>query len=79
MLGKIAAAIVGERLAGKNKGASGAVKGILVETLAKRLIPTIAAAAVLGYAYRKAKGSPGRKPAYPADAEPSPPSGSAST
>jgi hypothetical protein len=75
MLGKIAAAIIGERLAGRNKGASGAVKGILVETVAKRLIPTIAAAAVLGYAYKKAKSSLDREPSYPSDAEPSPPSG----
>ena len=76
MLGKIAAAIIGERLAGRNKGASGAVKGILVETVAKRLIPTIAAAAVLGYAYKKVKGSPDREPSsYPSDAEPSSPLG----
>jgi hypothetical protein len=75
MLGKIAAAIIGERLAGRNKGASGAVKGILVESVAKRLIPTIAAAAVLGYAYKKMKGSSNRGPSYPPDAEPSSPSG----
>jgi hypothetical protein len=75
MLGKIAAAIVGEQLARKNKGASGAVKGILVETVAKRLIPTIAAAVVLGYAYKKTKDTLDRKPSYPSDAEPSPPSG----
>jgi hypothetical protein len=75
MLGKIAAAIIGDRLAGKNKGAKGAVVGIAVETMAKRVIPAIAAAAVLGYVYRKAKGAPGRKPSYPSEAEPSPPSG----
>ncbi len=75
MLGKIAAGIIGGRLAGKNKGASGAVKGVLVESVAKRLIPAIAAAAVLGYAYKKVKGSFDRKPSYPSDAEPSPPSG----
>ena len=75
MLGKIAAAMIGERLAGRNRGAGGAVKGILVETVAKRLIPTIAAAAVLGYAYKKVKGSLDRKPSYPSGAEPSPPSG----
>jgi hypothetical protein len=73
MLGKIAAAIVGERLAGRNKGASGAVKGIIVESVAKRLIPTIAAAAILGYAYKKAKDYLNREPAYPSEATPSPP------
>ena len=75
MLGKIAAAIIGDRLAGKNRGAKGAIVGIAVETVAKRVIPAIAAAAVLGYAYRKAKGSRDREPAYPSDAAPSPPSG----
>ena len=75
MLGKIAAAIIGDKLAGRNKGASGAVKGILVESVAKRLIPTIAAAALLGYAYKKAKASLDRRPSYPSEAEPSPPSG----
>jgi hypothetical protein len=74
MLGKIAAAIIGERLAGKNKGARGAIAGIAVETIAKRVIPAIAAAAVLGYVYKKAKGSLGREPGYPSDASPSPPS-----
>jgi hypothetical protein len=71
MLGKIAAAIIGERLAGRNKGASGAVKGIIVETVAKRLIPTIAAAAILGYAYKKANDYLDREPAYPSEATPS--------
>jgi hypothetical protein len=79
MLGKIAAAIIGDRMAGKGKGASGAIKGILIETVAKKVIPTIAAAAILGYAYKKAKdlyeeefGS--EEPDYPSDASPSSPS-----
>ena len=75
MLGKIAAAIIGDRLAGKNKGAKGAIAGIAVETMAKRVIPAIAAAAVLGYAYKKVKGSLDRGRSYPSDASPSPPSG----
>ena len=41
MLGKIAAAIIGNRMAGRNKGARGAAAGIVVESVAKRLIPTI--------------------------------------
>lgn len=75
MLGKIAAAIIGERLAGKNKGAKGAIIGIAVETVAKRVVPAIAAAAVLGYAYKKAKDYLDREPVYPSEATPSPPSG----
>jgi hypothetical protein len=73
MLGKIAAAIIGERLAGKNERAKGAIIGVAVETVAKRVIPAIAAAAVLGYAYKKAKNYLNREPAYPSDATPSPP------
>jgi hypothetical protein len=79
MLGKIAAAIIGDRMSRKGKGASGAVKGIVIETVAKKLIPAIAAAAILGYAYKKAKhlyeeefGD--EEPGYPSDASPSSPS-----
>ena len=74
MLGKIAAAIIGERMAGRNTGARGAIKGILVETVAKKVIPTVAAAAILGYAYKKARRYLDREPSYPSDASPSPPS-----
>jgi hypothetical protein len=76
MLGKIAAAIIGGRMAGRNQGASGAVEGILVETVAKKLIPTIAAAAILGYAYKKAKDflEDEGEPSYPSEASPAPPS-----
>jgi hypothetical protein len=75
MLGKIAAALIGQRMAGRDKGASGAIKGILIETVAKKLVPTIAAAAVLGYAYKKAKDVlEGDEPSYPSDASVSPPS-----
>ena len=74
MLGKIAAALIGERIGGKNKGASGAIKGILVETVAKKVVPTLAAAAILGFAYKKVKHVlDGGKPVYPSDSAPSPP------
>ena len=75
MLGKVAAAIIGDRMAGRNKGAKGAITGIVVETVAKKVIPTMAAAAVLGFAYKKAKDYLDREPSYPSDATPSPPSG----
>jgi hypothetical protein len=74
MLGKIAAAIIGDRMAGKNSGASGAIKGVLVETVAKKVIPTVAAAAILGFAYKKARDYFDRRPGYPSEASPSPPS-----
>ena len=41
MLGKIAAAVVGDRIAGRNKGAKGAVLGIVAATALKRAIPTM--------------------------------------
>jgi hypothetical protein len=76
MLGKIAAAIIGDRIAGKRRGAKGAVLGIAAETALKRVIPTIAAAAILGYAYKKAKDFlEENEPDYPSEATPSPPSG----
>ena len=76
MLGKIAGAMIGSRLAGRNKGASGAVAGVVVESLAKRVIPALAAAVVLGYAYKKAKKAFGgdEEPDYPSEASPAPPS-----
>ena len=76
MLGKIAAAVVGDRIAGRNKGAKGAVLGIVAATALKRVIPTIAAAAILGYAYKKAKNFlEENEPDYPSEATPSPPAG----
>ena len=76
MLGKIAAAVIGGRVAGRNKGAKGAVLGIVAETALKRVIPTIAAAAVLGYAYKKTKSFlEENEPDYPSEASPSPPPG----
>jgi len=77
MLGKIAGAMIGAKIAGRNKGARGAVAGVAVETVAKRVIPAIAAAAILGYAFKKAKdGLAGRSlPTYPSGASPAPPPG----
>lgn len=80
MLGKIAGALIGERIAGRNKGAKGAVLGVVAETVVKKVIPTIAAIAILGYAYKKARDIFEEEfgegePSYPSDATPSSPSG----
>lgn len=76
MLGKIAGALIGRHVAGKNKGLQGALIGVAVETVARRLIPTLAAAAVLGFGFKKAKDYlTDDEPAHPSDAEPSLPSG----
>ncbi|HET7315924.1 MAG TPA: hypothetical protein VFI88_00685 [Sphingomicrobium sp.] len=55
MPGKIAAAFIGDKIAGQNQGAKGAITGVAVETVAKKVIPAIAAVAVLGFAYKMAK------------------------
>lgn len=80
MFGKIAGALIGERMAGKGKGANGAILGIVAETVIKRVVPTIAAVAILGYACKKAKDLLGEKlgqsePSYPPEATPSSPAG----
>jgi hypothetical protein len=78
MLGKIAGALIGERVAGRNKGAKGAILGVVAETVVRKVVPTIAAIAILGYAYKKTKDFleeefGGEKPSYPPDATPSSP------
>jgi hypothetical protein len=55
MLGKIAAAIIGEKIAGRNEGGKGAVLGVIAATVARKVVPTVAAVAILGYAAKKAK------------------------
>lgn len=79
MLGKIAGALIGERMAGKNRGAKGAILGIVAETVVRKVVPTIAAIAILGYAYKKARDFleeefGDSEPAYPSEAAPSSPS-----
>jgi hypothetical protein len=79
MLGKIAGALIGERIAGRNKGAKGAILGVVAETVIRKVVPTVAAIAILGFAYKKAKDFleeefGGREPAYPSEATPSSPS-----
>ena len=79
MLGKIAGALIGERIAGRKSGAKGAILGIVAETVVRKAVPTVAAIAILGYAYKKTKvflwaefGD--SQPAYSPEATPSSPS-----
>jgi len=79
MLGKIAGALIGERIAGRNKGAKGAILGVVAETVVRKVVPTVAAIAILGFAYKKARDFlkeefGGNGPAYPSEATPSSPS-----
>ena len=53
MIGKLVGAFVGEKVAGENEGAKGALLGYGVASLAKRGIPTIAALALGGFLFKK--------------------------
>lgn len=78
MLGKIAGALIGRRLAGRHSGAKGALLGYGAAALARRGLGPLAAVAALGWGAKKLYERRGRRsPAYPPDATPSPPSGSA--
>lgn len=69
MLGKLAGAWLGEKVAGQHKGAKGAILGYGAAALARRSVPTLAAAALLAWGYRKWRGS-SSGPAYPSEASP---------
>jgi hypothetical protein len=53
MLGKITGAWLGNRIAGKNEGAKGAVIGYGAAALARRSLPALAAVALGGWALKK--------------------------
>ena len=53
MLGKLAGAWIGEKVAGPNRGARGAIIGYGAAALARRSVPTFAAIALGGWAFRK--------------------------
>ena len=71
MLGKLAGAWLGAKIAGPNGAAKGAILGAGAVTLAKRAVPTLAALAVGGWAFRKWREKRRSAPSYPSDATPS--------
>jgi hypothetical protein len=71
MLGKLAGAWLGEKVAGKNEGAKGAVLGYSAAALAKRSVPTLVAFALAGWAFRKWRDKRRASPSYPSDSAPS--------
>lgn len=76
MIGKLFGAWVGEKIAGRNEGAKGAILGYGAAVVAKRAIPTIAAIALGGWAFKKWRAPKRSHPDYPSDASPaSPPPG----
>ncbi len=78
MLSKLAGALIGKRLAGRNQGVKGALIGAGVGHVARRGLGPLAAIAALGYGAKKLwdwRSERSRKPAYPSEAAPSPPEG----
>ena len=71
MLGKLAGAWLGNRVAGSNSGAKGAILGYGAAALARRSVPALAAVALGGWAFKKLRERRGRSPSYPSDASPS--------
>lgn len=68
MLGKLAGAWLGEKVAGENKGAKGAILGYGVASLARRSVPTLAALALGGWAFRKWRDRRAARASYPSEA-----------
>ena len=71
MLGKLAGAWLGEKIVGENKGAKGAILGYGAASLARRSVPTLAALALGGWAYRRWRDKRRGSPSYPSEAWPS--------
>ena len=73
MLGKLAGAYVGEKMAGRNRGLRGALMGAGVAALARRGLGPLALVLGAGWAAKKMwdKRQERRSPSYPSDAAPS--------
>ena len=71
MLGKLAGAWLGEKIAGRNEGAKGAILGYGAAAIAKRSVPTLAVLALGGWASRKWRDKRRSKASYPSEATPS--------
>jgi hypothetical protein len=76
MLGKIAGALIGEKIAGWNRGARGALIGAGIAAIARRGLGPLVVALGAGWAAKKMwdKRQERRHPSYPSDAAPSSPS-----
>jgi hypothetical protein len=70
MIGKLFGAWMGERIAGRNQRAKGAIVGFGAATLAKRSVPTLAAVALGGWAFKKWRDRRRADASYPSEATP---------
>ena len=71
MLGKLAGAWLGGKVAGRHQGAKGAVIGYGAAALARRSVPALAALTLGGWAFRKWREHKRSHPSYPSEATPS--------
>jgi hypothetical protein len=71
MVGKLFGAWLGEKVAGKNEGTRGALIGYGAAALARRSVPTLAAVAIGGWAFRKWRDRRRANASYPSEATPS--------
>jgi len=62
---------LGEKIAGKNEGAKGAILGYGAAAVAKRSVPTLAALAIGGWAWKKWRERKRSHASYPSEAGPS--------
>ena len=79
MIGKLLGAWIGDKVAGKNEGAKGAVLGYGAAALAKRSVPTLAALALGGWAFKKWRDKRRAEPSYPSEATPRTPASETSS
>jgi len=79
MIGKLFGAWLGEKVAGENEGAKGAILGYGAAALAKRSIPTLAALALGGWAFKKWRDKRRAEPSYPSEATPRTPASETSS
>jgi len=71
MLGKLAGAWLGGKIAGRSSGAKGAILGYGAAAVARRSVPALAALAIGGWAFRKWRDKRRANPSYPSEATPS--------
>ncbi len=71
MLGKLAGAWLGNRVAGRNSGAKGAILGYGATAIARRGLGPLAAGAAVLWGINKLRARRSRQPVYPSEASPS--------
>lgn len=70
MIGKLAGAWLGSRIAGRRSGAKGAILGYGAAALARRGVPALAAVALGGWAFKRWRERRRSHPSYPSEAAP---------